>query len=157
LGKEFLDMAEKTNIAFPFQEWYKYFNYLPTTNWQRFFNPQIIIGSNTQDQDVETHVLQEVGSYGKQLGIVIRLLSLMALNLDKNKLLPQELKALEEFEVMSREVRKAVDEFKGRKSQPLETQELIDLERTLKVLSTENPEKHKQLVTRLQKLLDETK
>src|SRR5256885_9459969 len=58
-------------IAFPFQDAFKYFMIDPTTNWQRFYNPQFYINCNTGDVDVENAVLREVGSYGMQLGRIL--------------------------------------------------------------------------------------
>src|SRR6266705_1005883 len=64
-------------IAFPFQDAFKYFMIDPTTNWQRFYNPQFYINCNTGDVDVENAVLREVGSYGMQLGRILDVIDVL--------------------------------------------------------------------------------
>lgn len=47
------------------------FIYFPTTIWREFFRPTFYFGCNVTDVDTEHQVLDEVGSYGKQLNRVL--------------------------------------------------------------------------------------
>jgi hypothetical protein len=47
------------------------FIYYPYTVWSNFFHPTINFGCNVSDVETEHAVLNEVGSYGKQLNKVL--------------------------------------------------------------------------------------
>ena len=145
-------MTNQSNTIFPFQDWYKYFNYFPWTNWSNFIHPQIInmFGSNVQDVDVEKDVLQEAGSYGKQLGVILRVLSLLLARLNKDDLLPGDRAVIEEFDVLFRTVERTVAEHKGQKTERFGSRALEDLEQTLKVLARKHPEALRHLTEWLQ-------
>src|SRR5260370_31674647 len=84
-------------FAFPFQDAFKYFMINPTTNWQRFFNPQFYITYNAGDVDVENNVLREVGSYGMQLGRILDVLDVLVARLPQDKLTPQKRSILDQL------------------------------------------------------------
>jgi hypothetical protein len=57
-------------------------NYQPITNWAKFWNiaPKLdidLFNFNPDDCKIEQRVVNEIGSYGKQLGRVIKVLSLL--------------------------------------------------------------------------------
>jgi hypothetical protein len=145
-------MSDQAKTILPFQDWYKYFNYLPWTNWSNFIHPQIInmFGGNVQDVDVEKDVLQEAGSYGKQLGTVLRVLNLLVARLNKDDLLPGDRAVIEEFDVLFRTVEQAVAEHKGRKPDRFDSRALENLEQILKVLARKHPEARRRLMEWLQ-------
>jgi len=96
--------------------------------WQRFFNLSInnVFGSNTfgnniEDYDTEQRVLQEVGSYGKQLGIIIKVLNMWIDHDLPSELTPEERLAVAEFITLSHGVQKAVEAIEGPKGRRVTT------------------------------------
>jgi len=91
--------------------------------WLGFFSPNItnIFGNNTEDIDTEKHVLQEVGSYGKQLGIIIDMLDIWVDHDLPSKLTPEEQLAVAEFRTLSDGVQKAVEAIEGPKGRRMTT------------------------------------
>ena len=79
----------------------------PTTNWQRFFNPQFAITYNAGDVGIENKVLQQAGSYGKQLGTVFDVLDVLIARLPAEDLTPQERRALGDFRELQDRVERA--------------------------------------------------
>jgi len=55
----------------PFADLFRNFSIRPETNWARASNPQFMFVLNRDDAEVETEVLRQVGSYGKQLSTII--------------------------------------------------------------------------------------
>ena len=111
-------MSTRQSGGFPFEDIIQ--GTLKTFNpgyWQRFFSPNItnIFGNNTEDIDTEQHVLQEVGSYGKQLGIIIKVLDIWVDHDLPSKLTPEEQLAVAEFRSLSHGVQKAVEAIEGPK------------------------------------------
>jgi protoporphyrinogen oxidase len=111
-------MSTQQSGGFPFEDIIQ--RTLETFNpgyWQRFFSPNItnIFGNNTEDIDTEKHVLQEVGSYGKQLGIIIKMLDIWVDHDLPSKLTPEEQLAVAEFRSLSHGVQKAVEAIEGPK------------------------------------------
>ena len=108
-------MNNPQEMWFPFQDAFKYFdtlkNYNPVTNLSRFFNNQLSITYNADD----AAVVDKVGSYGSQLGKIIRLLDVLVAhaNLPESEL---KLKPLTEFRQLSEQVKGAVVGIKGQKS-----------------------------------------
>jgi hypothetical protein len=92
--------------------WYK-FVYFPTTNWQRAFNPQFFFGSNIEDTDIERHVLNQVGSYGLQLGRILDMLDVLAARVPDSELTPRERVIMQRFRDLCRDVDKAVSGYRG--------------------------------------------
>lgn len=67
-----------------------------------------------QDRTVEAHVLDFVGSYGKQLGCVIESISVLVSHIDHKDLTPAEEDAVYKFRELARNAREAVSEFRGK-------------------------------------------
>jgi hypothetical protein len=121
---EDVPMSERNNghavlpLAYPFklvEEFWYNFVYYPSTNWERAFsfNPQFHFGSNTQDVAIEHHVLERVGSYGKQLGCLIDMLGVLADRLPAERLNRHEQYVLERFRELAQEVDVAVADYRG--------------------------------------------
>lgn len=103
-----------TSLFSPFQQVFDHFWNIPVTNWQRFFNPQMVFNYNPQDEGVEYHVLQRVGSYGHQLSTVISMLQLLRQLLpDEARLNAAQRETLERFERLRLDSQRAVEEFRG--------------------------------------------
>lgn len=103
-----------TSLLAPFEQVIDHFIYKPATNWQRFFNPQVTFNYNPEDQDVEQHVLNRVGSYGRQLSILIDMIEMMQKRLlDDSTLSPEQTLIIKEFARLQEDSRKAVADFKG--------------------------------------------
>lgn len=132
------------------------FVYQPWTNWagmfQNWFCPHITFGVNVKDKPVEDHVLQSVGSYGKQLSCIIDAISVLSSQLDRHKLTPEEQYTLLSFEHLKCRVDEAVAEFKdkSRTEQPKMTTAVVDgwINALLK-LKQDNPVAYARLAARL--------
>ena len=97
----------------PFQQIFDNFWNMPITSWQRFFNPQVVFNYNPEDEGVEYHVLQRVGSYGSQLSTVINTLQVLREELDETALDPGQRYAIAEFDRLRSEAERAVAEYRG--------------------------------------------
>jgi hypothetical protein len=91
------------------------FTYFPTTNWQRAFSPTLYFGCNVEDADVEQHVLDEVGSYGKQLNRVLDVLTVLVGRIDRNSLTPQERRFVDEFEDLAQRADEVAAAYQGKR------------------------------------------
>ena len=69
----------------PFTNFLRNWDYKPVTSWFEHF---ITINWNSQDADVEQHVLGEVGSYGLQLSRILDAVDLLVKELDLARLTP---------------------------------------------------------------------
>jgi hypothetical protein len=97
----------------PFQQTIDTFWNQPVTQWQRFFNPQIIFNSNPEDEELEYHVLERVGSYGSQLSTLIAMIDLLLPTIEMGDLTPAQKAVVNEFKNLSAESRLAVAEYRG--------------------------------------------
>lgn len=111
------------------------FVYFPSTNWQNAFSPTINFGYNVDDLGVERHVLNEVGSYGKQLNRVMDVLTVLVARLDREKLTTQECRFVERFEDLARRADAAAAAYQGELPNTIthaDINHLIDRMRSLK-------------------------
>jgi hypothetical protein len=125
----------------------------PMTSWQRFFNPQFYINYNTGDVDVENNVLQQVGSYGKQLGQIIDVLDVLVARVPQNELTFQERSALAVFRTLSEQVTAAVTEVKGPRKKGVTRADIDQLIDDLQSLARSDPQAYSLLANRLQSAL----
>ncbi len=92
------------------------FAYQPWTSWenlcQGWFSPNITFGANVHDRPVEAHVVDTVGSYGKQLSCIIGSMCVLVSRLDHKDLTPAEEHAVYEFRELARKAKEAVNEFR---------------------------------------------
>lgn len=103
-----------TSLFSPFQQVFDHFWNIPITSWQRFFNPQMVFNYNPQDEGVEYHVLQRVGSYGHQLSIILSMLELLRRSLPEQQSLDESQRAtLDAFEQLRADSQRAVAEYRG--------------------------------------------
>lgn len=142
-------MNKPQRIGFPFQN----FMINPMTSWQRFFNPQFYINYNTGDVDVENNVLQQVGSYGKQLGQIIDTLDVLVARVPQNELTSQERSALDDFRTLSGQVKAAVAEVKGPQKKGVTRTDIDQLIDDLQSLARSDPQAYRLLANRLQSAL----
>jgi len=97
----------------PFSQTFGRFLYDPVTNWQRFFNPQVVFNYNPQDQGVEAHVLERVGSYGSQLSTLIGAIQALKDRIDTGGWDDAGAKSMAEFAALRTTAGKAVEEYRG--------------------------------------------
>jgi len=100
----------------PFSQSIGRFLYDPVTNWQGAFSPSFVFNANPQDAPIEGHVLSRTGSYGKQLGVLIRAVDALQAGIDHSKLAPEQVGDLERFGALRDAATKAADEFRERVS-----------------------------------------
>jgi hypothetical protein len=88
-----------------------------TVEWQRQFSPTFNFGCNVQDINTEHHVLNEVGSYGKQLNRILDVLMvLLPRVIDQSvrkSLTDEERRALDDFEGLARRADAAAAAYQG--------------------------------------------
>jgi hypothetical protein len=139
---------------FPFQDALKYFdtlkNYSPATNWQRFFNPQFFITYNSEDAEVENHVLAKVGSYGSQLGKIISVLDVLVARLPQSEF---TLKPLREFRQLSDQVKEAVATIQGPQQKSITQADVDQLIENLQSLANSNPQAYRRFVNQLKRAI----
>ena len=150
-------MSQQQNGSL-FPDMFKYYdilkNYSPWTNWQRFFNPQFFITYNTDDVEVENHVLSQAGSYGKQLGQIIDVLDILVCRLPKERLTAQERKTLQEFRTLSKQVDGAVATIKGPQSKGITLSDIDQLADQLTELEHSDQNAYRLLVEHIQQAID---
>jgi hypothetical protein len=98
-------------LMFPFATFMKNWDYRPVTSWFEHF---ITINWNSQDADVERHVLGEVGSYGLQLSRILDAVDLLVSELDLSRLTPVQQRLVVRLEDLARSADRAVNDFRGR-------------------------------------------
>ena len=98
-------------LLFPFATFMKNWDYRPVTSWFEHF---ITINWNSQDADVERHVLSEVGSYGLQLSRILDAVDLLVSELDLSRLTPEQQRIVVRLEDLARSADRAVNDFRGR-------------------------------------------
>ena len=98
-------------LMFPFATFLKNWDYRPVTSWFEHF---ITINWNSQDADIERHVLGEVGSYGLQISRILDAVDLLVSELDLSRLTPEQQKIVVRLEDLARSADRAVNDFRGR-------------------------------------------
>lgn len=138
-------------IVFPFAD----FLINPQTNWARFFNPQLFISVNSHDAPIENHVLSRVGSYGKQLGVLLDAVEVLAARLPEDELTPGERAAVAAVTELRDDVEAAKADFRGeRPRRGLSRANVEDLLAQLAELERTDETAHDALVERLRAGLD---
>jgi hypothetical protein len=153
-------MKADSRFLFPlqdlFEQAFRNFTITPLTDWKRFYNPQFFFSYNAGDVDLENHVLSEAGSYGRQLGIVLKVLDLLLARVPESQLqqlTPQEVVAREEFRDLLRTVRAAKAEFRGRADAGLTRDDIDDLIDRLRALEHTDKATYRALVEHLRAAL----
>jgi hypothetical protein len=98
----------------PLTNFLRSWDYKPVTSWFEHF---ITINWNSQDADVEQHVLGEVGSYGLQLSRILDAVDLLVSELDLARLTPEQQRIVVRLEDLRHDAHRAVSEFRGRTEQ----------------------------------------
>jgi hypothetical protein len=92
--------------------WFKNFVINPTTDWQRFINPQFNVTINQADAAVENHVLARAGSYGKQLGRMQEVLDVVLERLPPPPLTAGQKRSIDKYRETRGQIVAAVNEAK---------------------------------------------
>jgi len=102
----------------PFNQVFEKFVNAPSTDWRNFYSPNVVFQYNPEDEALEQHVLRKVGSYGRQLGLVIDMLQLVRAHLPiaDTTLSQTERELVREFDAMSHEVRDAISSYRAQQS-----------------------------------------
>lgn len=152
-------MAQQTDIFSLYRNFLKNFvytfTYFPTTNWQRAFSPTIYFGCNVDDADVEQHVLDEVGSYGKQINRVLDAMTVLVSRMPPDTALtPQERRYIDAFEDLADAADEASKKFKGKRRSGLTLDDINHTIENLCSLVGKDPDRYQYLVERIQADLD---
>ncbi len=154
------------SIWSPFQQYTETFLNNPWTNWYRFFNPMTSIQRtlnaqffpvhvnwrNYEDAGVEAHVLSEVGSYGKQLSIILSVLDVLLARLDRSDLMPRERLCLDRFYELRQQVNAAITDYRGSRQQDMVRSDFDRFVADLRLLERTDPETYRIYVNRLQQV-----
>jgi hypothetical protein len=143
--------------ALPFAAFLREWWFMPFTFWkdtfESFYHPQLFLGCNIQDMDDEYHVLNEVGSYGKQISQIQKVLDVFIAHPPAN-LTAEEKIALEEFRAYTVRVAAALAESRGPRSTEL-TQGYVDrLEQALQAKRVLDKGEFDRILARLKLLVD---
>jgi hypothetical protein len=98
---------------------------------------------------VENHVLRGVGSYGKQLGLILDVLSVLVSRLPQNDLTPQERLVLDRFQHLFRGVKAAVADYQGPQNDDITQGDIDRVADGLRSLARSDAETYRRLVGRL--------
>jgi hypothetical protein len=104
-----------TAFTAPFASFLRTWDYRPVTSW---FDNFITVNWNSQDADVEEHVLGRVGSYGLQLGRVLDAMDVLIDQLGLTNLTKEQQASLVRVQDLAASARHAVDDFRGRPAPP---------------------------------------
>jgi hypothetical protein len=113
----------------PFADMFRNFSIRPETNWARAFNPQFMFVLNRDDAEVETEVLRQVGSYGKQLSIIIDAVDVLARRQRGDAPVDADERALRQLEALRTRAREVVDLYEPDRIRHQAAQLANDLER----------------------------
>jgi hypothetical protein len=113
----------------PFADIFRNFSIRPETNWARAFNPQFMFVLNRDDAEVETEVLRQVGSYGKQLSIIIDAVDVLARRQRGDAPVDADERALRQLEALRTRAREVVDLYEPDRIRHQAAQLANDLER----------------------------
>jgi len=132
-------MASQSNIFAPLVNLLKVFN--PITYWEHILSPTFNFGCNIQDMETEHHVVDKVGSYGKQVNCVLDVLTVLVADdrLDPQKLTPQELNFVNQFKDLAREADRVAAAFQDKPPHHLTGFELDHVLEDLCSLKRANP------------------
>lgn len=129
-----MSYANTQSSTLPFADFLRTWLYLPTTIWrdtfESFYHPQLFLGCNIQDRDDEYNVLNEVGSYGKQISQIQKILDVYIAHLPDD-LSPEEKVSVEEYRAYSARVAAALTESRGPRATELTTGYVKRLETAL--------------------------
>jgi hypothetical protein len=142
-------MTEPATIRLPFQQAFERFWIAPQTSWSRLFNPQVFISLNSEDADVENHVLEKAGSYGRQLGRVLDVLEVLVARVRDEDLTPGERIVVDRFRDLSQRVDAAVEDYRGPQRQDITRSDVDRVAEGLRSLSRTDPAAWKTLSDRL--------
>jgi hypothetical protein len=87
---------------------------MPVTNWQRFFNPQIIFNENPGDQAIESHVLSKVGSYGHQISTLMWVIDALIKQIPESDWTKDQREAVTAFKALESKSRSAVVAYRNK-------------------------------------------
>lgn len=138
------------DVLSPFSQDFRDFNYSPATRWDHFFSPQIVFNSNPDDMPVESHVLQQVGSYGKQLGVLLDAVGVLCEQLPKGAALsPEQHRAVQKLQTLRKRAKQASETANSR----MEPEPVDEFIRQLRRIRKLNPARYQQVAYRLERAL----
>jgi hypothetical protein len=112
--RRFVMMPFPFSLLSPFNQIFEKFVNQPVTDWHNFYSPNFVFQYNPEDQPVEQHVLRKVGSYGRQLGLVIGMIQLIRsqLPIASSALSESERELVKDFDALVEDVNAAISDFR---------------------------------------------
>lgn len=110
----------------PFNQIFEKFVNQPVTDWRNFYSPNVVFQYNPEDEQLEQHVLRKVGSYGRQLGLVIDMIQLIRsqLPMAASALSESERALVKEFDSLVDDVNDAINDYRGRPALPVDAKDV---------------------------------
>ncbi|HEX2912002.1 MAG TPA: hypothetical protein VH186_14435 [Chloroflexia bacterium] len=133
--------------------WYQPYTYWLDT-FGNFFHPQIYFGCNIDDVKDEQQVLNTVGSYGKQLSQILKVIVILKKYLPEDKLTEEEKLILQGFEEYKTQIDTTLAESRGPKPQYLDEGYLQRLDKALQVKKSSNQPEFEKLVVLLKAMVE---
>ncbi|HZD16060.1 MAG TPA: hypothetical protein VE196_13250 [Pseudonocardiaceae bacterium] len=140
-----------TSASFPFEEAFRNFTIDPRTNWSRFFNPQFFVAVNEQDAALENKVIGQVGSYGKQLSILIDVIAVLIGRLPDESVDVRDREVINRFKDLVNGVQQITG---GQRRVPAVRRAVETLVPDLRALKTADPQMYDEIVRALRKEID---
>jgi hypothetical protein len=140
-----------TSASFPFEEAFRNFTIDPRTNWSRFFNPQFFVAVNEQDAALENKVIGQVGSYGKQLSILIDVIAVLIGRLPDESVDGRDREVINRFNDLVNGVQQITG---GQRRVPAIRRAVETLVPDLRALKAADPQMYDEIVQALRKEID---
>jgi hypothetical protein len=153
-------MTQQTSatLTLPFNDFLRNWWYMPLTIWKKtfesFYHPQLFLGCNIQDMDDEYYVLNQVGSYGKQISQILKVLDIVVAHPPSN-LTAEEQQTLAEFRGYTERVATALAERRGPQAHELTTGYVKRLEEALETQRKTHSEEFERVWTAMKLMVEE--
>ena len=109
-----------------------------------------------EDAEVEQHVVDEVGSYGKQINRVLDAMTVLVSHIPRETpLTPQERRYIDAFEDLAHAADEASKKFKDKRRSGLTLDDINHTMENLCSLAGKDPGRYKYILDRIQKDLDQ--
>ncbi len=144
-------------VGLPFADFLRTWFYTPLTIWRdtfaNFYHPQLFLGCNIEDTDDEYNVLNEVGSYGKQISQIQRVLDVLLAHLPAD-LTPEEQLTIEQFRAYEAKVNAALTNSRGPRPAEVTPGYVDRLGTALETRRRADPEEFKRVLAQLKLMIE---
>ena len=126
--------------------------YSPMTNWQHFFSPTVNFGCNMGDFATEQAVLNEVGSYGKQINRLNDVVSVLVEHMNAQHLTLEENQSVENFKSMADAGDKAAAAAQRKAPHAIVDSDVVTMLQRIAALANSEPDHYRKLLRLMKEL-----